>query len=247
MGQSPSRFPKQQSGRPKPSPALRERVAEGRVRAHVHKTPLIKRQPPHPSPLPRNGGEGVKEQIPIQSLTLAVFQTSLGWIGAVGRGKRLVGLTVGHPSAMSARMAALNQIETWESGALDEETDWCPQLKKKLVDYALGKKVRFDDIPLEMPKLTEFQSHVLDQTRKIGYGEKLSYGELALRAGYPRAARGVGTVMSKNRFPVIIPCHRVIARGGALQGYAGGLELKARLLVMEGAVPAREPAQARLF
>lgn len=166
---------------------------------------------------------------------MSVFSTSLGWFTAVGRDKDLVSLTVGHESAIAARTAALQQIEEWELGALDGELDWSPQLRKKLVEYAAGKKVKFDDTQLGLPKLTEFQRRVLEQTRKIGYGRTLSYGELAQRAGFPRAARGVGTVMAHNRFPVIIPCHRVIASQGKLGGYSGpqGVCLKAQLLTLE--------------
>lgn len=170
-----------------------------------------------------------------EPLTLAVFQTALGWMGAVGRGQELVSLTVGHPSAMGARTAAVNQIEEWNLGALDAEFDWCPALQKRLVDYAAGKQVKFDDVPLALPELTDFQRRVLEQTRKIGYGKTLPYGELALRAGFPRAARGVGSVMSHNRFPVIIPCHRVVASQGKLGGYSGpqGICLKEQLLALE--------------
>lgn len=170
-----------------------------------------------------------------EALTLSVFETRLGWIGAIGRGPELVGLTVGHPSAMAARTAAVGQIDEWELGNLDAEFDWSPVLKKRLMDYAAGKRVKFDDIPLELPELTDFQARVINQTRKIGYGETLPYGELALRAGFPRAARGVGTVMAHNRFPVIIPCHRVVASQGKLGGYSGpqGVCLKEQLLALE--------------
>ena len=170
-----------------------------------------------------------------EPLCLAVFATALGWFAAAGRGKVLEFLTAGHPSAASARTEALKCIQKWDLGALDAELDWCPELKKRLVEYAKGKRVQFDDIPLSLPKLTEFQSRVLKRTRKIGFGETLSYGELALQSGHPRAARGVGTVMSQNRFPVIIPCHRVIASQGKLGGYSGpqGVCLKEKLLILE--------------
>jgi methylated-DNA-[protein]-cysteine S-methyltransferase len=69
----------------------------------------------------------------------------------------------------------------------------------------------------------------------LAYGQTSTYGELALRVGHPRAARAVGTVMATNRFPILIPCHRVLASGGKLGGYSShaGTNLKQILLDME--------------
>ena len=88
---------------------------------------------------------------------------------------------------------------------------------------------------LAFPKLTAFQESVVLAIRAVGYGQTVSYGELAELAGYPRAARAVGTVMSTNPFPILIPCHRVVASGGKLGGYSApqGLSLKESLLAME--------------
>lgn len=196
---------------------------------------LRARMAPNGSHKSRSPEPGDVHSPPVSPLILAIFRTSLGWIGAIGRGKLLVSLTIGHDSATSVRTTVLRQIDDWDLGTLDAEADWCPDLEQKLVEFAAGKRVRFDDVPLDLPKLTEFQARVLDQTRKIGYGKTLPYGELALRAGFPKAARGVGTVMSKNRFPVIIPCHRVVASQGKLGGYSSpqGVRLKQQLLALE--------------
>jgi methylated-DNA-[protein]-cysteine S-methyltransferase len=71
----------------------------------------------------------------------------------------------------------------------------------------------------------------------IPYGVVRSYGELALRAGYPRAARAVGTVCRTNKYPIIIPCHRVVGANG-LGGYAYGSEMKKELLRLEKEIAA---------
>ena len=83
--------------------------------------------------------------------------------------------------------------------------------------------------------MTPFQLCVANATRRIPYGTTVSYGQLASLAGYPRAARAVGTVMSQNRFPILIPCHRVLASGGKLGGYTSvaGVDFKSRLLGLE--------------
>ncbi|MBW2644829.1 MAG: methylated-DNA--[protein]-cysteine S-methyltransferase [Deltaproteobacteria bacterium] len=87
-----------------------------------------------------------------------------------------------------------------------------------------------------MSNLTVLQQRVLGETAGIPYGTVRSYGEIAERIGRPKAARFIGATMARNPFPIIIPCHRVIGAKGRLGGYGGGVELKRRLLQLEGAV-----------
>ena len=68
------------------------------------------------------------------------------------------------------------------------------------------------------------------------YGHTATYGDLATRAGNPRAARAVGMVMNRNPIPIVLPCHRIVGASGSLVGYGGGLERKERLLRLEGAI-----------
>lgn len=70
--------------------------------------------------------------------------------------------------------------------------------------------------------------------RAIPYGETRTYGELAAAIDSPNASRAVGMANHRNPIPIVIPCHRVIGAGGALTGYAGGLEVKRKLLALEG-------------
>lgn len=115
----------------------------------------------------------------------------------------------------------------------------------QLLEYASGTRHKFE-IELDI-RATPFQTAVYQQVAKIGYGETLSYSDIANAMENPKAVRAVGAANGANPIPLIVPCHRVIARGGALQGYAGGLDLKARLLAMESALPDASPQQARLF
>ena len=94
---------------------------------------------------------------------------------------------------------------------------------------------------------TPFQLSVYKAVEQIGYGETSSYSDVAEQIDRPKAVRAVGAANGANPIPLIIPCHRVIARGGALQGYAGGLDMKAKLLAMESSLPTATPSQARLF
>jgi len=102
-----------------------------------------------------------------------------------------------------------------------------------LARYFAGKVGDFT-IPLDLTGVTPFQRRVLKACAAIPRGQALTYGELARRAGHPGAARAVGRVMATNPIPIVIPCHRVVGKDLRLHGYGGGLEMKKRLLELEG-------------
>ena len=83
------------------------------------------------------------------------------------------------------------------------------------------------------PQGTSFQQDVWLRLRDIPYGETISYSELAMRVGNPRAFRAVGLANGQNPIPILIPCHRVIGKDGTLVGYGGGLHIKEKLLALE--------------
>jgi len=87
-------------------------------------------------------------------------------------------------------------------------------------------------VPLDLAVVAGFTRRVLGATRRIPPGTTITYGELARRAGSRRACRAVGQVMAHNPVPLVVPCHRVVAAAGP-GGYAGGREMKARLLALE--------------
>ena len=99
------------------------------------------------------------------------------------------------------------------------------------------------DVALDMDGIEGFERQVLEAARGIPPGATLTYGELAKQVGAPGAAREVGQAMARNRFPIIVPCHRVMAAGGGFGGFSapGGLESKARLLNIEKAALSDEP------
>lgn len=106
--------------------------------------------------------------------------------------------------------------------------------RRELDQYFEGRRRTFD-LSLDLRALPPFTLSVLDHLARVPYGETTTYGALARRVGHPRAARAVGTVMNRNRIPIVLPCHRVVGATGSLTGYAGGLEVKERLLELEGA------------
>lgn len=110
----------------------------------------------------------------------------------------------------------------------------CAVLKeavRQVEEYLDGKRSEFD-LPLE-PIGTEFQMRVWRELARIPYGKTISYTELARKIRNEKAVRAVGTANGRNPLSLVIPCHRVIAADGSLGGYAGGLEIKKKLLDLE--------------
>ncbi|MCK5817504.1 MAG: methylated-DNA--[protein]-cysteine S-methyltransferase [Candidatus Marinimicrobia bacterium] len=104
-------------------------------------------------------------------------------------------------------------------------------LAKQLDSYFLGKNPKFN-LQLQLHG-TDFQKAVWMACASIPYGETRSYGDLAKMIGKPKAVRAVGTALSQNPIPLIIPCHRVLRSDGNLGGFAGGLVVKKALLDLE--------------
>ncbi len=117
------------------------------------------------------------------------------------------------------------------------------EARTQLTAYFEGSLKTFD-LPLA-PAGTAFQQRVWRALCNIPYGETISYAELARRVESPRAFRAVGSANGSNPIALIIPCHRVIASGGGLGGYGGGLDRKRWLLALEGA-PLTSAAPAQL-
>ena len=165
-----------------------------------------------------------------------VFPSDLGWMALVWTGEGLTRFTFGHPSAAAA-IASLEAEDGWTTSDGQRAPAWIADLAGRLQSYAAGNTEQFGDVPLDLTHLSAFQNRVVRWCRKIDRGRVKTYGELAAAAGSPGAARAVGSVMSKNRFPIIVPCHRVVGAGGSLGGFSArdGLNMKRRMLELEGA------------
>jgi methylated-DNA-[protein]-cysteine S-methyltransferase len=108
------------------------------------------------------------------------------------------------------------------------------QLTDTIKGYFAGDRVSFDDVRLDLDGWTPFQLAILGALRRVGYGEVISYSDLARLAGYPRAQRAAGTFCARNRFGLVVPCHRVVAADGLGSYGSLGLDYKRRLLALEG-------------
>lgn len=164
------------------------------------------------------------------TLFITTCETGFGWVGIAASETGLVGLTLPQPT----QAAALRRLESrYGLGLPDDER--LASLKARLQAYFRGEAVSFDDQPLDMRGATEFQRRVWEAVRTIPRGETRTYGQLAREVGSPGAARAVGQAMARNPWPIVVPCHRVVGHDGRLTGFGGGLEMKRRLLELEGA------------
>jgi methylated-DNA-[protein]-cysteine S-methyltransferase len=133
-----------------------------------------------------------------------------------------------HPPPSRSRLSAER------SRAGDGAAPEVEQLLHRVRAYFDGTHVAFADVVIEDDGWTPFQRDVVAALRRVPYGEVVSYSDLARLAGHPRAQRAAGTVCAGNRFPLVVPCHRVVSANG-VGSYPGlGVDYKRRLLALEG-------------
>jgi methylated-DNA-[protein]-cysteine S-methyltransferase len=133
--------------------------------------------------------------------------------------------------------AAADSAPAADPPAVPADATGCPilaQAAQQLEEYFAGRRREFA-LPLALPTGPPFTRRVCDLLCQVPYAATLTYGQLAVQAGSPGAARAVGQVMAANPLPIVVPCHRVIAANGGLGGYSGGggLCTKAWLLAFE--------------
>ena len=116
----------------------------------------------------------------------------------------------------------------------DRSAPRAERLVHRIRAYFGGGRDSFEDVELELDGWTPFQLAILRALRSVPWGEVVSYSDLACLAGYPRAQRAAGTFCARNRFGLIVPCHRVVGVGGLGSYGSLGLDYKRRLLALEG-------------
>jgi methylated-DNA-[protein]-cysteine S-methyltransferase len=140
---------------------------------------------------------------------LTAFNSPIGWIGILNSGGTLQRIKIGFASQADL-VRGFAEYEVGPSPATGDRL----KMKQRFQRLLSGAPDDLLDIKIDTSGLTEFQQAVVDQCRRIPFGKTVSYGQLAELAGRPKTARAVGSVMSKNRFPVVVPCHRVISAAG---------------------------------
>nr|MBN2276141.1 methylated-DNA--[protein]-cysteine S-methyltransferase [candidate division Zixibacteria bacterium] len=164
----------------------------------------------------------------MKELYVHEFNSAIGWIylGATAKGLAIIALGNNGQSAFKARLKRdYDKYEIIPGGSENLKAE-------KQISLYLGGQLRKFDLELDLNG-TPFQLKVLKRVAAIPYGSLATYGQIAAAIGNPGASRAVGSANARNRLPLVIPCHRVVASNGP-GGYGGGLELKRRLLEIEG-------------
>ena len=157
-----------------------------------------------------------------------VYESSIGYIIIVARNGKVVSLDVIGGGMYEARKIVFARHPDATESITSFKT-----IRTFLDRYLQGRMVDFE-VDLDISQLGEFTQKVLEELMTIPYGETRTYGWLAKKVGKPGAARAVGQALKRNPIPIIIPCHRVIRDDGTIGGFSMGVNLKERLLALEG-------------
>jgi epoxyqueuosine reductase len=165
------------------------------------------------------------------TIVISTITTPLGSMSAASTPRGLGYLGFGEPAA---GLAAAWARRWWPEARLLVDQAAPPDLAAQIAAYFSGQ-LREWSLPLDL-RGTPFQLQAWQALQQIPYGNTRAYSEHAAAIGHPRAVRAVGAANGANPISIIVPCHRLIGKGGALIKYGGGLEIKRQLLELEGAL-----------
>lgn len=184
-----------------------------------------------------------------QPLTYQLFETALGWLGIAWSENGIAGIQ----TPDSDRDATERRLKRrFADRHLEPATVTPPAIRAAmdlLMRYAEGEAVTFDALALDLSGAPDFNRDIYRVASELRYGETVTYGELARRAGHEGLARETGKALGENPVPIIVPCHRIVAAGGKIGGFSapGGSRTKVRLLTLEGVHVGPEPAAQSAF
>jgi methylated-DNA-[protein]-cysteine S-methyltransferase len=167
------------------------------------------------------------------SVGVALFDTALGRCGIAWTDTGIVGVQL--PEPVGAERARL--LQRFPDAVESSPPPGVQRAAAGIAALLNGESPDLDSIALDLSAVAEFDRWVLQATRRIPRGTTRTYGEIAAQIGDPAAARAVGQALGRNPFPVIVPCHRVLAAAGRPGGFSanGGVATKLRMLAIEGA------------
>ncbi|MEA2871893.1 MAG: methylated-DNA-[protein]-cysteine S-methyltransferase [Hyphomicrobiales bacterium] len=168
-----------------------------------------------------------------------VFETKLGFAAIAWGDNGITRFRLPYPDRASAQAQFAGKAKP------QEPPPPVAAVVAQAVRYFAGEQIDFSPIELDLSTVDPLRRPIYDALRKVKFGETVTYGELAKRAGVtaPQAAQDVGVAMARNPVPLIIPCHRVLAAGGKLGGFSapGRTETKERMLALEGVFIGNQP------
>jgi O-6-methylguanine DNA methyltransferase len=169
---------------------------------------------------------------PMTAYGFTLFDTAIGWCGVAWTDRGLAGVQLPEASEADTRERMLRRFpaaaETVPPAEVQRAID-------RIVALLHGERNDLSAIALDMEEVAPFHRRVYEVARTIPPGKTLAYGEVAARLGAAGAARAVGQALGRNPFPIVVPCHRVLAAGGKIGGFSahGGTATKRRMLALE--------------
>jgi methylated-DNA-[protein]-cysteine S-methyltransferase len=170
----------------------------------------------------------------------ALFDTAIGACGIAWGERGVIGLWLPDADRAALRRRIARRLPRAGEARPDDEVRGAIAA---IADLFAGGRPDFSGVRLDMDGVPDFDRRVYEAARRVPPGETVTYGELAARLGDRSAAREVGGALSRNPFPIVVPCHRVLAAGGRNGGFSapGGVSTKLRILQIEGARAAGIP------
>jgi methylated-DNA-[protein]-cysteine S-methyltransferase len=168
------------------------------------------------------------------STGFALFETAIGTCGVAWGVNGVVGLVLPE----SSRGVAADRLARMDPDLLEAAPPFPPPIDRLIRDIRGlldGARIDLSAVTIDLSRVAEFDRRVYEVARAIPPGQTLTYGDVATRLGDSGLARAVGQALGRNPFPIVVPCHRVVATGGAVGGFsaAGGAATKRRMLAIE--------------
>lgn len=173
-------------------------------------------------------------------VSFTLFDTPIGRCSIAWGSNGVVGVGLPEPTDQRAEVRTRRR---WPQARRGKPPAALADAIERIAALLGGAKSDLTDVAVDWSEVSEFDRTVYEVARTVPPGKTITYGEIAKRLGDPLAARAVGGAMGNNPYPLVVPCHRVLAAGGKLGGFSatGGVETKRRILVIEGALTPPEP------
>lgn len=174
------------------------------------------------------------------ALGWVLFDTAMGKCGVAWGDRGIAGVQLPEATEAATRARMRRRFPGVSEASPPAEIT---RVLESIIALLRGGTADFSSVELDLTGIADFQRRVYQLTRSIPAGETTTYGAIATRLGDPATARAVGQALGANPFPIVVPCHRVVAANGRPGGFsaAGGVATKLRLLEVERAGPGGQP------